>query len=271
MSEDALTEERTTETKSGLLRALSVLSLISDRSPETLGVSTIARELDLPKAVAHRILKEFTAASFLVFDDRTKQYRLGPDALAVGMAALRSLDVPRIARPHLQALVTETGETATLSVRDGWSRVYVDQVLSPHEIRMAISLGTSHPLHAGSSSKAILAHLADAEVEEYLEHARLTRVTSSTITDVATLRTELERVREAGYAVSLGERQAGAGSVAAPVHRASGEVFGSISLCGPRDRFDDDVCERYGVLVASTAAEISRELGHRAIGNGGPS
>jgi DNA-binding IclR family transcriptional regulator len=268
MSEETLVEEKATESKSGLLRALSVLSLISDRSPETLGVSTIARELDLPKAVAHRILKEFTAASFLVFDDRTKQYRLGPDALAVGMAALRSLDVPRIARPHLQALVTETKETATLSVRTGWSRVYVDQILSPHEIRMAISLGTSHPLHAGSSSKAILAHLSDAEVEEYLELSRLTRVTSSTITNVVALRTELDHVRELGYAVSLGERQAGAGSVAAPVYRASGEVFGSISLCGPRDRFDDEACERYGVLVTATAAQISKELGHRATGGG---
>ncbi|SEC24820.1 DNA-binding transcriptional regulator, IclR family [Nocardioides exalbidus] len=265
MTEEQL--EKASESKSGLLRALSVLSLISDRSPETLGVSTIARELDLPKAVAHRILKEFTAASFLVFDDRTKQYRLGPDALAVGMAALRSLDVPRIARPHLQSLVTETKETATLSVRNGWSRVYVDQILSPHEIRMAISLGTTHPLHAGSSSKAILAHLGDAEVEEYLELSRLERVTSSTITDVGALRTELDRVRETGYAVSLGERQAGAGSVAAPVHRASGEVFGSISLCGPRDRFDAEACERYGALVAATAAQISKELGHRASGS----
>lgn len=264
-----MSDDHASESKSGLLRALAVLSLISDRSPDTLGVSTIARELDLPKAVAHRILKEFTAASFLVFDDRTKQYRLGPDALSLGMAALRSLDVPKLARPHLEALVAETKETATLSVRDGWSRVYVDQVLSPHEIRMAISLGTTHPLHAGSSSKAILSHLGDAEIEEYLELASLAPVTSSTITDVDALRAALEQVRQVGYAVSLGERQAGAGSVAAPVHRASGEVFGSISLCGPRDRFDAEACERYGHLVAATAASISNELGHRPSGSGG--
>jgi IclR family acetate operon transcriptional repressor len=260
------TAEKTTEKsaeKSGLLRALGVLTLIADRAPETLGLSTIARELDLPKAVAHRILKEFTAASFLAFDDDTKHYRLGSDALSLGMAALRSLDVPKVARPYLERLVAETGETATLSVRTGWARVYVDQVLSPHEIRMSISLGTSHPLHAGSSSKAILANLGDAELEQYLELPHLGAVTSATITDAETLRLDLERVRRTGFAVSLGERQSGAGSVAAPVHRASGEVFGSISLCGPRDRFDSDVRERYGVLVAEAAAEISAELGHR--------
>ena len=248
--------------KSGLLRALSVLNLVAVRSPETLGVTTVANELDLPKAVAHRILKEFTSATYLVFDDTTKQYRLGAGALTLGLAALRDLDVPRIARPHLDRLVADTGETATLSVRNGWTRVYVDQVLSPHEIRMAITLGTSHPLHAGSSSKAILAHLSDAEINHYLDTAGLEQVTDQTITDQAQLREELLRIREQGYAVSMGERQRGAGSVAAPVHRASGEVFGSISLCGPRDRFSADAREGYNRRVVETAGAISAELGY---------
>ncbi|MCR1783751.1 IclR family transcriptional regulator [Nocardioides carbamazepini] len=248
--------------KSGLLRALGVINLVAARAPETIGVSTVARELDLPKAVAHRILKEFTAATFLVFDDTTKQYRLGPGSLTLGLAALRDLDVPKVARPHLDRLVAATGETATLSVRNAWSRVYVDQVLSPHEIRMSISLGTSHPLHAGSSSKVILAHLPASEIDQYLEDSALERVTTHTITTEDELRAELAQVREQGYAVSMGERQAGAGSVAAPVHRASGEVFGSISLCGPRDRFTADVRERNARLVMKTAAEISSELGY---------
>lgn len=249
------------EVKSGLLRAISVITLIADQAPNTLGVSTIARELDLPKAVAHRILKEFTTASFLVFDQETKQYRLGPGALTLGLAALRTLDVPKVARPHLERMVARTGETATLSVRTGWSRVYVDQVLSPHEIRMSVPLGTSHALHAGSSSKAILAHLSDIDLELYLREHALEVVTPSTITNVSQLRDELRRVRELGYAVSLGERQTGAGSVAAPIHRASGEVFGSISLCGPRDRFGEDLRLEYARLVVETAAVISHELG----------
>ena len=252
------------DSKSGLLRALGVITLIADQAPQSLGVSTIARELDLPKAVAHRILKEFTAAGFLLFDDVTKKYRLGPGSLTLGLAALRTLDVPRIARPHLQRMVARTGETATLSVRNGWVRVYVDQVLSPHEIRMSISLGTSHPLYAGSSSKAILAHLGDEEVEAYLAEHTLDAVTPATITDVTRLRAELAAVRHTGFAVSRGERQFGAGSVAAPIMRASGDVFGSISLCGPQDRFGDGRIEEHAAVVVETARLISEELGHRA-------
>jgi DNA-binding IclR family transcriptional regulator len=256
------------EQKSGLLRALAVLTLIADHEPQTLGVSTLARELDMPKAVVHRILKEFTSAGFLAFDDDTKQYRLGPGSLKLGLVALRSLDVSKVARPYLHQMVARSGETATLSVRSGWSRVYIDQVLSPHEIQMSISLGTSHPLHAGSSSKAILAHLPDGELDRYIADHALDAITASTITGASRLRDELAEVRTRGYAISLGERQPGAGSVAAPIRRASGEVFGSISLCGPQDRFVPARIEEHGRVVMETAARISDELGFRGPAQG---
>lgn len=251
--------------RSGLGRALAVINIISEQAPQTLGVSTIARELGLPKAVAHRILKELVTDGFLTFSEETKRYRLGPGALAVGLAALRALDVPDIARRYMMRLVRTTGETATLSLRQGWSRVYIDQVLSPHEVRMSVSLGTSHPLHSGSSSKAILAALSDAEIEEYLTHRPLEQVTAGTITSVDELWSEIARIREHGFAVSLGERQAGAGSVAAAVLYPTGQVFGSISLCGPRDRFTREACESHGGLVAEAAADISAEFGGRPL------
>ncbi|GAA1866681.1 IclR family transcriptional regulator [Pseudonocardia ailaonensis] len=257
-------QETDAGSRSGLARALTVIELIAERSPETMGLSVLARDLSLSKSVTHRILKELVALDFLAFDPATKHYRLGSGALQVGLAALRGLDVPRLARPYLRRLVQRTSETATLSVRQGWGRVYIDQVLSPHEIRMSVVLGTSHALHAGSSSKAILAGLPDADVDEYLESHALDPVTAATITSVDALRTEITHIREVGYALSSGERQAGAGSVAAPVHLANGDVFGSISLCGPIDRFRPDVAAAHGALVAETARRISAELGHRA-------
>jgi IclR family transcriptional regulator, acetate operon repressor len=249
--------------KSSLVRALSVVNVIAERAPETLGVSTIARTLGLPKAVAHRILKELVANDFLAFDDGSKRYRLGPGALSVGLAALRALDVPAVAHRYLVRLVEQTSETATLSVRQGASRVYIDQVLSPQEIRMSVSLGTSHPLHAGSSSKAILAALSDAEIDEYIAEHGLDPVTDATITSEALLRKEIAQIRRQGYAVSMGERQSGAGSVAAAVRMANGQVFGSISLCGPQDRFTAPVRAARGALVARTARELSLEIGYR--------
>ncbi|MFE9959307.1 IclR family transcriptional regulator [Micromonospora sp. NPDC005299] len=249
-------------TTSGLGRALAVIDLLAEGSPEMIGVSTVARELNLPKAVAHRILKELTANQFVTFDEGTRRYRLGPGALAVGLAALRAIDVQAITNRHMRRLVDATGETATLSMRQGWIRVYTDQVLSPHEIRMSVTLGSRHSLSAGSSSKAILAALSDAEVEEYLTTHELTPVTPATITSVEQLRDDLRSVRRQGYAVSRGERQPGAASVAAPIRLASGEVYGSLSLCGPADRFSPRLLAEYGDLVADAARQVSAELGY---------
>lgn len=246
--------------RSGIARALAVIDAIG-RSPRTQGVSMIARETGLPKAVAHRILRELVAGQFLRFDEETKVYRLGPGALNIGLAAMRELDLPAIAHRHLVALSERTGQTATLSVRQGWSRVYVDQVLSRQEIRMSVALGTSHPLHAGSSSKAILSALPDTEVDDYIAHHKLDSVTDATITSASTLREEIARIRGLGYAASYGERQAEAGSVAVAVHGAMGQVVGSVSVCGTKAMFDGDGRERLGEWVAAAAADISTDLG----------
>jgi DNA-binding IclR family transcriptional regulator len=188
--------------------------------------------------------------------------------MTVGLAALRSLDVPRIARPHLERLARETSETATLSIRQGWTRVYIDQVLSDREIRMAVSLGSSHSLHAGASSRAILAALSDKEIDEYLGDHSLSQLTDATITDPREFRRLLDRVRIDGFAISHGEREAGAGSVAAAIRTPDGQVWGSISLCGPRDRFDPAAASAYAARIAAAAADISTELGYDVTSDG---
>lgn len=248
---------------SGLDRALQVIYTVTQASPGGIGVSAVARTLGLPKAVAHRILKVLSGDGFLSFDETSKSYYLGPGALNVGLAALSGLDVTATARARLQQLVSTTSETATLSMRQGWSRVYIEQMPSPQEIRMTVTLGVPYPLHAGASSKAILAALADEEIEEYLLHRSLDVVTERTVVDPDALRKEVAMIRSVGYSVSLGERQTGAASVAAAVRQADGQVFGSISLCGPSGRFDASLQERYGALIATAADEIATAIGYR--------
>lgn len=245
--------------RSGLLRALSVLDFIVHHAPTQMGVTQVAREMDLPKAVAYRILKDFTQAGYLDFDETTKLYSLGGRALGLGMAAMQTVDVSSIARPHMEELMRLTHETTTLSMRQGWKRMYIDQIESDREIRMSVSVGSTHSLHAGSSSKAILAAMDDADITALFAHRAAETGTGG---DHAAEWEELERVRRRGYAVSRGERQVGAGSVAAPIISAGDVVWGSISICGPADRFHLENVEQFGELVAAAAREISAELGH---------
>lgn len=245
----------------GLERALAVIYHVA-RSPEKdVGVSEVARALGLSKAVAYRILATLSADGFLAVDDATRRYALGPGALVVGIAALGRLDLRGVARRWLERLSRETGETATLSVRLGDERMYVDQVLSSQEIKMSVQLGRPFPLHAGGSSKAILAALPAAERDAYIDASSLKSFTERTIVDPRKLRTAIEDVRRHGYAQSAGERESGAASVAAPVFGHDGAAVGSISICGPIQRFGPDEYRRYGHLVLDVARTISEELG----------
>lgn len=252
-------------TSLGIERALQIVFAVAASREPDIGVSELARTLGLSKAVVHRVLRTLVAADFFSLDERTRRYRLGPGAVSVGLAAMAQMEVPKVAQPHLEQLVARTQETATLSARYGRNRMYLAQVLSPQEIRMSVQLGKLYPLHAGSSSKAILAALSDTEVEGYLAEVALDELTPITIHDPEALREEVRRVRETGFSVSRGERQPGAGSVGAPIFDATGRVYGSISVCGPVQRFGGGDPATFGPLVRDTARQISRELGHRVL------
>ncbi|MBM9466483.1 IclR family transcriptional regulator [Nakamurella leprariae] len=264
-NEAAAVGQEESGSSSGIERAVQIIMAVATTEEPDIGISELARQLSLSKAVVHRAVRTLVASGFFAVDERTRRYRLGPVAVSVGLTAMAKMDVPRIAAPHLDRLVTETRETATLSVRFGDERMYVSQVLSPQEIRMSVQLGILYPLYAGSSSKAILAAMPPEETDRYLRTVHLDPMTGSTIRTKDALRRELDAVRERGYAISLGERQAGAGSVAAAVMDAAGRVYGSLSVCGPVTRIGLEEAHDYGELVRDAAAEVSRSLGHRSL------
>lgn len=226
----------------------------------SMGVSAIARDLSLSKAVVHRILQSLTSRGLVTFDPASREYRLGPMAASLGARALRDLDVRALARNELLDLRNQTKETTTLSLLTVEGRSYIDQFESPQEIKMTIELGRVYPLHAGSSGRAILAHLSDPEIERILSHV-IKPLTPATITEPEALRSSLESVRQLGYASSRGERQAGAGSVAAPIFHGDGSVIAAISICGPLERFTEDRVPVLGALVAESARRISVSMG----------
>ncbi len=240
-------------------RVADVLLLFAT-GPLQLGVSEIARELGLSKAVVHRILQSLVSRSLLGADAGTREYRLGPGAIALGSRALRDLDLRQLAAPTLRLLRDATRETTTLSGRVQDTRMYLDQYESPQEIKMTVRVGHPYPLHAGASSRVMLAFLSPSTVDRIVDQG-MPRLTPETIEDAAVLRSTLVEIRRSGYATSRGERQLGAGSVAAPLFGAGGEVLGSLSVCGPVSRFDPDAVQSLVPQVLAAADAVSRQAG----------
>jgi DNA-binding IclR family transcriptional regulator len=186
---------------------------------------------------------------------------LGAAAFSLGLTYMSRLDVRAAAEPELELLSESIGETATLSILSGDARIYVDQVTPAREIVMAVPLGRRFPLHAGSSSKALLAFLPEGDRRRIVE-GPLEALTETTLIDADVLAADLMAIRERGYALSTGERQRGAASVAAPVLDHTGRAVGAVSVCGPAERFGPALDDAAQQLV-SAAGRVSARMGHR--------
>ncbi len=96
-------------------RALRVL----DAFPEVegdVGTNELARVTGINASTVSRILATLAAAGYVEHRPASGRYRLGPQVLRLSSHALGGVDLRAAARPHLDELVDETGETATLSV-----------------------------------------------------------------------------------------------------------------------------------------------------------
>lgn len=259
ISNEKMQSEMGTE---AVLRTADVLLLFCEK--EERGVSEIARQLDLSKSVVFRILRSLSARGFVVSDEASRKYRLGPAAAALGACALRDLDLRQHAQPLLRWLQQQTKETAIVSALVGTTLVYLDQVPSTQAIKMTVDVGRPSPLHVGASGKAILA-FAPSDVRQHILLSPLTAITPRTHITRESLEKDIEQIRQNGFIVTFGERQAGAGSIAAALIGVDGYAVGSIGVCGPINRFDADAVEQFSPLVMEAARNISTQLGWNGV------
>jgi IclR family acetate operon transcriptional repressor len=182
-------------------RVVSMLNVLQE-SPEPMSLVEIHRSIRMAKATAFRYLWTLEKHRY-VERDKNGRYRLGLGF--VGMQS-RELDVLHDrARPWLERLRDETGETTNLGVLDGADIRYVEVAESPRTVRMVSVRGSRDPLHCTALGKAIAAQLPDDQVAELVDQIEFLPRTEHTITSADRFLTELGEVRRLGYAVDNGE------------------------------------------------------------------
>jgi DNA-binding IclR family transcriptional regulator len=182
-------------------------------------------------------LTALTVRRYLARDERTRRFRLGPAALDLGERARAVLDLRQVALPVLRRLARETDETAllTLPTSDCERSVCLERVESSQPLRLSVEPGRQLPLHAGASQKALLAFLAEEEIDR-IASGSLDRLCRATITGGDALRADLAEVRARGWAISFEETNVGVWGVAVPLLDGSGTAVAAVGLAGPSAR-----------------------------------
>nr|WP_187361160.1 IclR family transcriptional regulator C-terminal domain-containing protein [Phytoactinopolyspora mesophila] len=257
---DIVTEhiERGSDHVQSLARGLAVIRAFDAAHPQ-LTLSEVARETGLTRAAARRFLHTLVDLGYVRTDGRL--FALTPRVLELGYSYLSSLTLPEVAQPHLERLVADVQESASVAVLDDTDVVYVARVATSRIMRVTINIGTRFPAHATSMGRVLLAGLPKAELDEYLNRAELRKYTSHTITAPASLRTELDRVRAQGWAYVDQELEEGLRSIAAPIRNSAGHVVAAVNMSSHASRTSMDSARR-DLLPAllATAARIETDL-----------
>lgn len=249
-------------------RALEVLAWIADHPADPLVVRQIARDLDTTPSTVHRIFGTFQDRGLIARGEHG-EYVAGLELYRICAAVSSELSPARMARPHLQQLSRECNETTMFGIYDpGRGRMmFIDIAEALHPLRYVVEMHRWIPLHAGATGLAILAFLPPAE-RQRIYAMGLDSLTPDTIATVEALEAELERVRQRGYAHSIGQRVPGAVGFGAPVLDSSGAVCGDLCVTLPQQRFQaGKFADSLASLLMAASQRVTDDLkavGYRA-------
>lgn len=243
---------------SSLRNSLRLLNLFTMDYPE-LSLSEISDKLEIGLSTAHRLANTLTEQGFLIKDPVTKYYRLAASILAMGNIIISEIDLCHFAKPILERLAKDSGETAHISIFKDTEVVYLLKVDSSYPVHLLSHAGRQNPSYCTSTGQVILAYQKETVIQKVIEKG-LQSFTEKTITNPVQLKNVLSTIRKQGFAVSLEEMHEGIASIAAPVKQANGDVFASISIAGPTSRINKQTIPALTKLVKASAEDVSRQL-----------
>ena len=235
-------------------RAANILRSLEDE-PEGLSLGDIASRVDLPRSTVQRIVTALADEQLLISASTKSRVKLGPALIRLANATNNEID--RMARPYMEALSRELGETIDLSVLQGKTAVFVDQVAGTHRLRTVSAIGERFPLHCTANGKALMATLPDDKIERRLS-MELAKFTPSTKTDQVELKREIECIRGGDIASDIEEYTEGICALSLTFSDPLGRAF-AISVPVPTARFSRNR-ERIGSSLLKCQEQITAGL-----------
>lgn len=214
-----------------LTRAAAILRSVA-KEPNGMSLGELARELDLAKSTVQRIVGSLADEGLLFLSPTLGGIRIGPEIIR--LASATEFNVVENLRPHLQWLVNKTGETVDLSVLNGGSVVFLEQLQGKHRLSPASAVGERFPVHVCAPGIMMLAISNDEQARKAIANSKEEHE-NAPIEDEK-LWALITEAREKGYAVDNEFHSEGISAVGIAIKDPFGRPL-AVSLPTPTSRF----------------------------------
>lgn len=239
-------------------RAVALLKILAAES-RTMTLSELAKAVGLSKTSTFHVLRTLELEGF-VGKTANASYQLDWGLYELGSSVIRSVDLTRVARVHLDDLAEVTGEAVLLSILDEDSVLYLDRGQATESFSMVANMGRRSPLHTNASGKVLLAYQPEEFITRFLGNPLASR-TQATLIDPRELGQALSAVRLNGYSTCWEEEELGLCSVAVPIRDYTGGVCAAMAVAGPSQRVNYTSGPGLVALLQTAAARVSQSLG----------
>jgi DNA-binding IclR family transcriptional regulator len=242
-------------------KIIAILNILNETP--NLGVTKIAEMIEVNKSSAYRLLSTLEMHDFVQRNPETKKYKLGLVFLKYYSNIISDLSLTHVARPSLEKLVADTGESAHLCVLSkNNTAIFIDNISGPGKINVNVRVGSEEEFYCSAVGKNLVAFMPTEKLNKLVDSVEFKQHTIRTVTSKNVLLEQLERIRQQGYAMDDEEIFTGVRCVAAPIRDYKGNVVASLGISGSAARIEINNIGEYAQAVIAAAREISEKLGY---------
>ncbi|MGB5984588.1 MAG: IclR family transcriptional regulator [Desulfobacterales bacterium] len=241
-----------------LAKGLRVIELLAQHGE--MSASRIAGHLETSRAASHRFLSTLRDLGYV---DKTADGRfcLTFKVVELGMRKLEGFEIRHAAQPYMQALAKAFHETVNLGHWENGQVLHLHKIHSTEILRLDVATGAVAPAYCTGLGKAMLAFQDPEEQEAYLHSLKMVALSSKTITTVAKLKLEMDKIRQCGYAIDDEELSLGLRCVGAPIFDHRGTAAFALSVSGPSLRMTPEKMRAIQAQLLPICRELSRQIG----------
>ncbi|MDF2524310.1 MAG: IclR family transcriptional regulator [Clostridiales bacterium] len=256
---ESLSERKTNQSVEKVFTIIETLA----EAGEPMRIQDIAAALSMSTSTVFRFLTTLTKCGYISQNPETSKYYLTFKICSIANKLDLNSSMRDIARPFLRTLSKIFEESVCIAIEQDMSMVYLDVIEGQGQIlRTMQRIGNIAPMHCTGVGKLFLTEYSPSKLNKLISSKGLTSFTQNTFTNKEDLLTELQNVKNLGYAYDNEECEIGARCIAAPIRAYDGRIIAGISVTGPSFRMTDERLNKNLPHLLGTAELISKALGY---------